>query len=91
MMPLPRPARRRSLVLPLTLLLGGCALTSTDGEVGVATMQIQNDSNQELTVEYSRGNLGLLQVLATAVPAALTAPILRSSGCFGCIDPPPAW
>lgn len=76
-------------VLTLSLALASlCGCTPTDGEVGIATMRVQNDSDRALAYSFSVGSRGSPKVLATTLPPNSTTAVLESSGCFGCVDRP---
>lgn len=78
-----------ALVVLFLAALVGCDGTETiDGEVGVTTLAVANQSDQLIKLTFEKGDLGDPTVLATDIPASANTPILRSSGCFGCTDPP---
>ena len=79
-------AVNRLTALAALVVLSACI--GVDGEVGVTTLGIVNESDQALSYTFEAGDLGAPQELAAEVAAAATADILSLGGCFGCSDPP---
>lgn len=64
------------------------ACVNTDGEVGLTTLAVVNESDETLTIDFTPGAIALPVVLATEVAAGATSDVIEQGGCFGCADPP---
>ena len=78
---------RRHALACAALLSLGCAM-ELDGEVGVTTLAVVNESDQALELTYEAGGRGEPDLLASSVPAGESVDVLRMGVCFGCADPP---
>jgi hypothetical protein len=66
------------------------ACVNTDGEVGLTTLAVVNESDEALAIDFTPGNVAVPVVLATEVAAGATADVIEQGGCFGCADAPEA-